>query len=133
MPRKPTHEYKEPPTRPINQWVREALKFADMAQAELSRQLHARGIGGSDKSIANKMAHYRNVSAEEADAISEITRYPRMGTTEASAAKSLINEIIDLLPEADQNRLAQQALAAWRKNVSPSRGPTKPSPEDPQG
>lgn len=48
-----------------------------MSQAELSRQLHARKLIGDDRSVANKIAlGKRDVSADEAIAIAEITGYP---------------------------------------------------------
>lgn len=74
MPRKPTPAPKLPP---INQWVVDAMAHANMSQAELGRRLHARKLIGDDRSVANKIAlGRRDVSAEEAIAIAEITGFP---------------------------------------------------------
>lgn len=53
------------------------MAFAGMSQAELSRHLHARKLIGDDRSVANKIAQgKRDVSADEAIAIAEITNFP---------------------------------------------------------
>lgn len=61
--------------RPINQWVRDALAFAKIGQAELARELARRRVIPDDRSIVNKMTISRDVSAEEVFAISEITGF----------------------------------------------------------
>ncbi len=63
------------PARPINQWVRDALAHAGVAQAELARKLSARLRVSYDRSIVNKMTIGRDVSAEEMFAISELTGF----------------------------------------------------------
>lgn len=76
MPRTPKPAAKLPA---INQWVVDAMAHARMSQAELSRQLHARKLIGDDRSVANKIAlGRRDVSAEEALAIAEITGFPAL-------------------------------------------------------
>lgn len=66
----------EPATR-INQWVRDALDYSGLSQAELARRLFERGaISANDRSMVNKMVNFRDVTAEEAIAIAEITNFP---------------------------------------------------------
>lgn len=61
----------------INQWVADAIKFANISGAELAKELHARKlINTPDRSIPSKMAiGKRKVSFSEALAIAEITGY----------------------------------------------------------
>lgn len=74
MPKKPAPPAK---LKPINRWVVDAMEFANLSQAELSRQLHARNLIGDDRSVANKISlGKREVSANEAIAIAEITKFP---------------------------------------------------------
>lgn len=84
MPPKP----KTPPKlKPINRWVVDAMTHAGMSQAELSRRLHARKLIGDDRSVANKIAlGKRDVSADEAIAIAEITGYPPLHDEGGSVA-----------------------------------------------
>lgn len=84
MPPKP-----KPPTnlKQINRWVVDAMAYANMSQAELSRHLHARRLIGDDRSVANKIAlGKRDVSADEAIAIAEITGFPPLNEEGGTAA-----------------------------------------------
>lgn len=59
------------------EWVRQALKHADMAQVDLSRQLQTRGLRTVDKSAVNKILKgERRLMADEMLAISAITKFP---------------------------------------------------------
>lgn len=63
--------------RPINEWVRKALAHTSKSNADVARELHARGLSGTvDRSLPGKMAAFRDVSADEMFAIAEITGYP---------------------------------------------------------
>lgn len=84
MPRKPSPAQR---LKPINQWVVDAMKHAGISQAELSRQLHARKLIGDDRSVANKIAlGRRDVSADEAIAIEQITGFPALNDTAEAVA-----------------------------------------------
>jgi SOS-response transcriptional repressor LexA len=76
MPRKPA----PPPSdaSPMSHWVYNAMQHADMSQTELAGAMYNRRvIASNDKSIPNKIVRgIRDVSAEEAMAISEITGFP---------------------------------------------------------
>lgn len=70
-------KYSSPPAAPINQWVRDALEHANISQAELARRLFERkAISADDRSMVNKMASFRDVTADEALAIAEVTGFP---------------------------------------------------------
>lgn len=72
-----TRSYSDPPARPINQWVRDALDNCDLSNAEIGRLFYEKGlIGSPDRSLAGKMANFRDVSAAEMLYLSEITGYP---------------------------------------------------------
>lgn len=61
----------------MNQWVKEALGFAELSQAEATRRLTARFNWPDDRSILNKMTlGKRKIEASEAMQISELTGYP---------------------------------------------------------
>lgn len=84
MPPKPKTPAK---LKPINRWVVDAMAHAGMSQAELSRRLHARKLIGDDRSVANKIAlGKREVSADEAIAIAEITGFPPLNEEGGTAA-----------------------------------------------
>lgn len=69
--------YKTPAASHINQWVRDALDHSGMSQSAMARELFSRKIiSAEDRSIVNKMAHGRDISTNEALAISEITGFP---------------------------------------------------------
>ena len=70
-------KYTTEPAAPINQWVRDALEHSGLSQAELARRLFERRVlSANDRSMVNKMANFRDVTAEEALAIAEITGFP---------------------------------------------------------
>lgn len=70
-------KYTTPPAAPINQWVRDALEHSGLSQAEMARRLFERkAISADDRSMVNKMANFRDVTADEALAIAEITGFP---------------------------------------------------------
>jgi hypothetical protein len=61
-------------------WINQALKHGNVTQAELSRQLQARGLRTVDKSAVNKILKgQRGMTAEEMLAISAITKFPIPG------------------------------------------------------
>lgn len=82
--------YSTPPVRPINQWVREALDHGELSNAEIGRLFYERGIiGTEDRSLAGKMATFRDVSAEEMLLLSELTGYaPPIDAPEVEAKPS---------------------------------------------
>jgi len=110
-------EYKNPPADPTNQWVRDAMAFADnMSQSKLAEELHKRKvISAADRSVVQKMTVGRKVTAKEMLAISEITGFP---TPKDALVPNLLDEIRsrhpDLAPEAVRSVL--QALERDLKN-----------------
>jgi len=89
MVKKPKKAAGPQPAKPINQWVRDALAHADMAQAEMARLLTERLRRSYDRSIVNKMTIGREVSADEASIIADITGLPVPGYTAAELNKIL--------------------------------------------
>lgn len=90
MPRPPKPPAAE--VKPINKWVAAALKHSSMSQTALAAALAARGVVTSnDRSFVNKMVlGRRDVSAEEAAAIAEITNYPPFGTEAALVGPAIL-------------------------------------------
>ncbi len=99
-----TKKKKKPPSKPINQWVLDALRHAKMSQAALGRALHDRKVIADDRSIVNKMTMERDVSADEVFAISEITGYPAPNEKQAI-------ETVPLLGWVSAGDLAREDIA----------------------
>lgn len=60
----------------LNEWVKNALKASGMTQVRLAEELYNRKIiTAPDKTIVNKMTLFRDVSANEMMAISDITGF----------------------------------------------------------
>lgn len=101
-------EYKNAAASSINQWVRDALDHSDMSQSALARELFARkAISADDRSIVNKMAYSRDISAEEAMAIADITGYPHLSDAPNVTSVPLLSTVsagallrVDLADEA---------------------------------
>ena len=67
------------PASHMNQWVRDAIEYADISITDLAREMDGRGLPTSyDRSKVQKMTVARRVTMEEARVISEITGYPTL-------------------------------------------------------
>lgn len=113
-------EYKTAPAQPINQWVRDALAYAGISQAALAKALHERGaISAPDRSIVQKMTVNRDVSADEAFAISEITALP---TPNEASRPEAYDEILRLLPNAEPS-VVDTVLTVLRRGQKAEEAP----------
>jgi hypothetical protein len=74
MKRKPT--YPNPPVSPMNQWVRDALEYAEMSYPRAAAGLAREMKKNFDRSTVQKMTVGRKVSMAEAEALSKITGFP---------------------------------------------------------
>lgn len=107
MSKKPT--YSSPAASQMNQWVRDALKTADLSQRELADRLSAiPGMPTYDRSMVQKMTVGRKVTMDEARAISKISGHPlpAQGAVQELMAKistlpstdlEIVNALIDSL------------------------------------
>lgn len=113
--------------KPINRWVAEALGFSGITQKDLADQLAAmKVITSKDRSFVNKMVTgRRKVSAEEALAISTITKYPPLAAEVTDADRAEVLRIYDSLSPHLKSVYLQQvrALEAAGPAEEPSRGP----------
>jgi hypothetical protein len=101
--------YPKPPATFINAWVRTAIEYSGVSQAELARALHHAGIGTDDRSIVNKMTQDRGISIDEANFISRFTGYPLPGGPGLSPEEEELVAFSRRMLEADRKQLLRYA------------------------
>ena len=79
---------------PIPTWVRHAIEFAKMSQADLSRKMIASGFNTFDRAAVNKLTlGSRSLKADEMIEISRITGFPMLGATASLSSDFAVGKV----------------------------------------